>query len=74
VVEQAWEEPWMNLTRLGMHGISVGGVTVYPMGPWLVAQARAAADPDLAAPAVHPARCAASAPRCRLAASTDRDA
>ncbi|TVZ02620.1 hypothetical protein EAS64_28010 [Trebonia kvetii] len=53
VVEQAWEEPWMNLSRLGMHGISVGGVTVYPMGPWLVAQAP-----------VHPALCAATSARC----------
>ncbi len=42
VVEQAWEEPWMNLNRLGMHGTSVGGVTIYPMGPWLARQARLA--------------------------------
>ena len=35
VVEQAWEEPWMNLSKLGLHGTSVGGVTIYPMGPWL---------------------------------------
>ena len=41
VVEQAWEEPWMNLSRLGMRGESVGGVTVYPVGPWLARQARA---------------------------------
>ena len=41
VVEQAWARPWMRkLPRLGMHGISVGGVTVYPMAPWLAAQAR----------------------------------
>ena len=39
VVEQAWEEPWMNLSKLGMHGTSAGGVTIYPMGPWLVSQA-----------------------------------
>ncbi|MGH3120737.1 MAG: ArnT family glycosyltransferase [Streptosporangiaceae bacterium] len=39
VVEQAWEEPWMNLSRLGMRGKSVGGVTIYPMGPWLADQA-----------------------------------
>ena len=32
LVEQAWEDPWMrNLARLGMHGTSVGGVTVYPV-------------------------------------------
>ncbi len=42
VVEQAWEEPWMNLNRLGMHGTSVGGVTIYPMGPWLARQAHLA--------------------------------
>jgi hypothetical protein len=39
VVEQAWEEPWMNLSKLGLHGTSVGGVTIYPMGPWLAHQA-----------------------------------
>jgi hypothetical protein len=32
VVEQAWEEPWMNLSKLGMHGTSVGGVTIYNTG------------------------------------------
>jgi hypothetical protein len=41
IVEQAWAEPWMNLSKLGMHGTSVGGVTIYPMGPWLASQARA---------------------------------
>ncbi len=46
VVEQAWEEPWMNLNRLGMHGTSVGGVTIYPMGPWLARQARLASSPS----------------------------
>jgi hypothetical protein len=40
VVEQAWEEPWMNLSKLGMHGTSAGGVTVYPVGPWLASEAR----------------------------------
>ena len=36
VVEQAWEEPWMhNLAKLGLDGTSVGGVTVYPVAPWL---------------------------------------
>ena len=43
VVEQAWEEPWMNLARLGMRGTSVGGVTIYPMGPWLARQAHRSA-------------------------------
>jgi hypothetical protein len=42
VVEQAWEEPWMNLTKLGMRGASVGGVTIYPMGPWLARPAHPA--------------------------------
>ena len=33
VVEHTWAEPWMRtLPRLGMHGTSVGGVTVYPTG------------------------------------------
>jgi hypothetical protein len=35
VVELAWEQPWMNLSKLGMRGTTVGGVTIYPMGPWL---------------------------------------
>jgi hypothetical protein len=41
LVEQAWEDPWMhNLnTKLGMRGTSVGGVTVYPVAPWLANQA-----------------------------------
>ena len=39
VVEQAWEEPWMNLSKLGLHGTAVGGVTIYPMSPWLASQA-----------------------------------
>ena len=43
IVEQAWEEPWMSLSRLGMHGTSVGGVTVYPIAPWLASQSRLAA-------------------------------
>jgi hypothetical protein len=42
VVEQAWEEPWMNLSKLGMRGASAGGVTIYPMGPWLARQAHSA--------------------------------
>ena len=49
VVEQAWEAPWMNLSRLGMRGITAGGVTVYPMGPWLAAQ-------ETAKPRIRPAR------------------
>ena len=41
VVEHTWARPWMrNLPRLGMHGTSVGGVTIYPMTPWLASQAR----------------------------------
>jgi hypothetical protein len=44
IVEQAWEEPWMRnfSTTLGMHGTSVGGVTVYPVAPWLASQAHSA--------------------------------
>jgi hypothetical protein len=55
VVEQAWAEPWMNLGRLGMRGTTAGGVTVYPMAPWLASQARlAAAAGRPAAPPAHP--------------------
>jgi len=43
IVEQAWAEPWMDLSKIGMHGYSVGGMTIYPMGPWLASQAQAAA-------------------------------
>jgi len=43
VVEQAWEEPWMNLGRLDMRGIPAGGVTIYPIGPWLASQAHVTA-------------------------------
>ncbi len=39
IVEQAWEEPWMDLGRVGLRGTSSGGVTIYPMGPWLARQA-----------------------------------
>ena len=43
VVENAWAEPWMNkLDRLGMHGTQVGGVTIYPIRPWLASQAHPA--------------------------------
>jgi hypothetical protein len=32
LVEQAWAEPWMGIFgRLGLHGTSTGGVTVYPV-------------------------------------------
>jgi hypothetical protein len=53
VVEQAWEEPWMNLSKLGMHGTSVGGVTIYPVAPWLATEARLAALPHRTAPKPH---------------------
>jgi hypothetical protein len=33
LVEQAWAQPWMSaFSRMGMHGTSAGGVTVYPTG------------------------------------------
>jgi hypothetical protein len=33
LVEQAWAQPWTSVfTRMGMHGKSAGGVTVYPAG------------------------------------------
>jgi hypothetical protein len=33
LVDQAWAERWMSVfSRTGMHGTSVGGVTVYPTG------------------------------------------
>jgi hypothetical protein len=33
LVDQAWAEPWMSVFgRMGMHGTSVGGVTVYLTG------------------------------------------
>jgi hypothetical protein len=33
LVEQAWAQPWMSVfSRMGMHGTSVGGATVYPTG------------------------------------------
>jgi hypothetical protein len=37
IVEQAWELPWMSHFSgvFHMHGISVGGVIVYPTAPWL---------------------------------------
>jgi hypothetical protein len=44
IVEQAWEDPWMRnfSTVLGMRGTSAGGVTVYPVAPWLANQAHSA--------------------------------
>ena len=43
LVEQAWEDPWMRNFGgvLGMRGTSAGGVTVYPVAPWLASQAHA---------------------------------
>jgi hypothetical protein len=33
LIEQAWAQPWMTVfSRMGMHGTSAGGVTVYPVG------------------------------------------
>jgi hypothetical protein len=33
LVEQAWAQPWMsNFSRMGLHGTSAGGITVYPTG------------------------------------------
>jgi hypothetical protein len=34
IVEQAWAQPWMLtvFNRAGLHGTSVGGVTIYPTG------------------------------------------
>jgi hypothetical protein len=41
IVEQTWEAPWMRDlgSKLHLHGTSAGGVTVYPMTPWLPSQA-----------------------------------
>jgi hypothetical protein len=47
LVEQAWEDPWMhNMVRLGFPGTSVGGVTVYQVGPWLAHRAHSAGGPS----------------------------
>jgi hypothetical protein len=41
LVEQAWETPWMTkLPKLGLRGISAGGVTIYPIAPFLAEQDR----------------------------------
>jgi hypothetical protein len=52
VVEQAWEDTWMRnfSVKLGMRGTSVGGVTIYPVAPWLATEARLATLPRQAAP------------------------
>ena len=43
VVEQAWAYPWSgNFAKIGMHGTSVGGVTIYPVAPWLASLAHPA--------------------------------
>jgi hypothetical protein len=66
LVEQAWQFPWVrNFTRLGMHGTAVGGVTVYPVAPWLASQAH---PPALAGRAHSPA----SAGRAHSPASAGR--
>ena len=41
IVEQAWAAPWMDLGKFGMRGTTAGGVTIYPMRPWLARAARA---------------------------------
>jgi hypothetical protein len=42
IVEQAWEYPWSgNFAKIGMHATSVGGVTIYPVAPWLASMAHA---------------------------------
>jgi hypothetical protein len=58
LVEQAWELPWMhNLSsKLNMSGTSVGGVTIYPVRPWLANEARLAARSQRAHRAHRPAR------------------
>jgi hypothetical protein len=55
LVEQAWEEPWMHnfATRLGMRGTSAGGVTIYPVAPWLPGEARTLATEARAAASAH---------------------
>jgi hypothetical protein len=44
IVEQAWEDPWMRNfgAVLGMRGTPAGGVTIYPVAPWLASQAHSA--------------------------------
>ncbi len=55
LVEQAWEEPWMHnfATRLGMRGTSAGGVTIYPVAPWLPGETRTLATEARAAALAH---------------------
>ena len=41
LLEQAWAGPWtQSLSELGMHGTPAGGVTVYPVAPWLAGPGR----------------------------------
>jgi hypothetical protein len=57
IVEQAWALPWSgNFAKIGMHGTSVGGVTIYPVAPWLASLA-------------HPARSSSARPARVTAAS-----
>jgi hypothetical protein len=44
LVEQNWEDPWMQnfSTKYRMQGTSAGGMTIYPVGPWLANQTRLA--------------------------------
>jgi hypothetical protein len=58
LVEQAWELPWMhNLSsKLNMSGTSAGGVTIYPVRPWLANEARLAARSQQAHRPHRPAR------------------
>ena len=45
IVEHAWALPWMSdfSSEFHMHGTSVGGVTIYPIAPWLATLDRPAA-------------------------------
>jgi hypothetical protein len=51
IVERAWALPWSgNFAKIGMHGTSVGGVTIYPVAPWLASMAQAASSSGRSAP------------------------
>jgi hypothetical protein len=55
IVEQAWAFPWSgNFAKIGMHGTSVGGVTIYPVAPWLASRAHAASSSSARPPAAAP--------------------
>jgi hypothetical protein len=57
IVEQSWALPWSgNFAKIGMHGTSAGGVTIYPVAPWLAGLA-------------HPARSSSGRPAPAAAAS-----